>query len=422
MTETTQTEHPAAALERGRSGSGSGSGPDPDTDSLRDLLHELQPLTGAIEDAGRRARYWVEAARARKWPRTLAEELLGDFPLDSPKGRALMSLAEALLRTPDAARSDQLIAERLDSLRRAARPPRAGMARVQARAASSEGAAPSPQSPALWLRLGLAVLGSAGRLLPEVADELSGRRRSGIVKPVVAPLLRAGLRRTVRRLSASFIVGDTIESALARSRSEPPLALCSFDMLGEGARTEADAGRFFAAYAHAIEVLSRATDAAAQSDTARSTRHRAGISVKLSALEPRYSLPQRERVRERLLPRAMQLARRAAEACIALTIDAEEADRLDLSLEVIEALARDPETRDWDGLGLAVQAYGRRAASVVDRIAGLARDSGRRMQVRLVKGAYWDTEIKRAQERGLADYPVFTRKAMTDLCYLDCVR
>jgi len=317
-----------------------------------------------------RARYWVEAARARRWPRTFADALLARFPLGSEQGRALLSLAEALLRTPDADRADQLIAERLDALR----------------LAESTGRGTVP------LRLGLAFLGSSGRLL----------------KPVVAPLLRAALRRSMARLGASFIVGETIESALARSRSEKSLALCSFDMLGEGARTDADAQRFLDAYAHAIDAL------------AHEPRARAGISVKLSALEPRYALLQRERVRERLVPRMIELARSAARAGIGLTVDAEEADRLDLSLEVIDCLARDGATRAWSGLGLAVQAYDRRALRLIERVAHLARDSGRRMHVRLVKGAYWDTEIKRAQERGLQAFPVYTSKAATDASYLLC--
>jgi len=368
-----------------------------EADAIRALLAELAPFTRALEDSRRRARYWVEAARARKWPRTFADRLLGRFPLGSKQGRALMSLAEALLRTPDAARADQLIAERLDALRLA-----------------------DPAGGDRALRLALALLGSAARLLPAVADELAGRASaSRFIKPLIVPLLRAALRRLMARLGAAFIVGDTIEQALARSRSEKTLAVCSFDMLGESARTEADAQRFFEAYAHAIEVL--AGDAQRSSNAVgESSRARAGISVKLSALEPRYALLQRARVEERLIPRIMQLARAAAQAGLGLTIDAEEADRLDLSLAVIEVLVRDDATRDWDGLGLAVQAYHRRAPRVIEQITRIARERGRRMHVRLVKGAYWDTEIKRAQERGLAALPVYTSKAATDASYLAC--
>src|SRR6202035_5525556 len=182
---------------------------------------------------------------------------------------------------------------------------------------------------------------------------------------------------------------ETIDAPRARGRSDPGLALCSFDVLGEGARTEADALRYLDAYAHAIEALGEQTSGPVQ---ARSTIRGASCS----------------------LTRMVDLARRAARAGIGFTIDAEEADRLDLSLDIVETLARDAATRAWEGLGLAVQAYGRRAPLVLDWVAALARDSGRRMTVRLVKGAYWDSEIKRAQERGLASFPVYTSKAATD--------
>src|SRR5207237_1733418 len=195
---------------------------------------------------------------------------------------------------------------------------------------------------------------------------------------------------------------------------EPGLALCSFDVLGEGARTEADAQRYYDSYAHAIGALS--------AQAAGAVHARSGISVKLSALEPRYTQLQSARVNEQLGPRMLELARRAARAGIGFTVDAEEADRLDLSLDIVETLARDPATRSWQGLGLAVQAYGRRAPLVLDWVAALARDSARRMTVRLVKGAYWDSEIKRAQERGLASFPVYTSKAATDASYLECAR
>jgi len=230
----------------------------------------------------------------------------------------------------------------------------------------------------------------------------------------VAPIVRKSLRSAMELLGDAFIVGATIEAALKRGKSNPNLALCSFDVLGEGARTEADAQRYADSYAGAIDALNK--------QAAGTVHSRSSISVKLSALEPRYSLLQSERVSERLIPRMLELARQAARIGIGLTIDAEEADRLDLSLNIVEALARDPDTRSWDGLGLAIQAYGRRAPLVIDWIAELARDSGRRMTVRLVKGAYWDSEIKRAQERGLASFPVYTSKAATDASYLVCAQ
>ena len=363
-----------------------------ESDASEEILTELGPSEEALRAAQARAARWVQTARADQRARPLVEQMLEQFPLDSAQGKALMGLAEALLRTPDPKRADQLIAERLATVR----------------------AAGLPGNTALLLRTGFVLLGAAGRLLPDVTAQLTGEfTAASLSAPLVAPIVRAAMRQSMQMMGHAFIVGDTIETALARGRTEPALALCSFDMLGEGARTEADAQRYFASYAHAIGVLARQPPGA--------THARSGISVKLSALEPRYSLLQSARVNSELAPRMLQLARLAANAGIGFTIDAEEADRLDLSLDIVERLARDPVTRPWDGLGLAVQAYGRRAPRLLEWVAALARDTGRRMSVRLVKGAYWDSEIKRAQERGLASFPVYTSKDATDASYLQCV-
>ncbi len=358
-----------------------------------EIRAQLAPREALLRGAQARAARWVQKARADERTRPLVEQMLEQFPLDSAQGKALMGLAEALLRTPDPKRADQLISERLATVR----------------------AAGVPGNTALLLRTGFVLLGAAGRLLPDVTAQLSGQfTAANLSAPLVAPIVRAAMRQSMQLLGHAFIVGNTIEAALARGGSEPELALCSFDMLGEGARTEADAERYFHSYAHAIEVLARQAPGA--------THARSGISVKLSALEPRYSLLQSARVSTELAPRLLQLAHHAARAGVGFTIDAEEADRLDLSLDIVETLARDPTTRDWDGLGLAVQAYGRRAPRLLEWVAALARDSGRRMSVRLVKGAYWDSEIKRAQERGLATFPVYTSKDATDASYLQCVQ
>jgi len=362
-------------------------------DAIKEMLGSLERAGRRLDDARKRATRWVEIARSDKRPRPLVDSLLEQFPLDSPQGKALMSLAEALLRTPDPKRADQLIAERLAAVRSAG----------------------IPGSDDLLLRTGFALLGSASWLLPEVPDELSGHFSfASVTKPLVAPVVRKALRGAMQMLGEAFIVGETIESALQRGKSNPSLSLCSYDVLGEGARTDADAQRYSDSYLAAIEALRGQPQGPVHS--------RSSISVKLSALEPRYTLLQSMRVTERLVPCVLELARRAAHAGIGLTIDAEEADRLDLSLDIMEALARDTETRAWDGLGLAVQAYGRRAPLVIDWIAELARQTGRRMTVRLVKGAYWDSEIKRAQERGLASFPVYTSKAATDASYLVCAQ
>jgi RHH-type proline utilization regulon transcriptional repressor/proline dehydrogenase/delta 1-pyrroline-5-carboxylate dehydrogenase len=365
----------------------------PEIEASGEAVADLTPRQDALERAAQRAARWVEVARADKRSRPLIDRMLEQFPLDSAQGKALMGLAEALLRTPDSKRADQLIAERLATIR----------------------AAGLPGDTDLMLRTGFTLLGAAGRLLPDVARELSGDfSAASLTKPLVAPVVRAALRQSMQLLGDAFIVGETIDGALKRGRADPELALCSFDVLGEGARTEADAQRYLDAYAHAIDLLAQQSQGP--------THARSGISVKLSALEPRYTLLQSARVHARLAPRLVSLAQRAARARIGFTIDAEEADRLDLSLDILETLARDASTRSWDGLGLAVQAYGRRAPLVLEWVAQLARDSGRRMSVRLVKGAYWDSEIKRAQERGLASFPVYTSKAATDASYLECVQ
>ena len=365
----------------------------PESAARAQVVADLAPVMPALNAASVQAARWVEAARADERARPLVEQMLEQFPLDSAQGKALMGLAEALLRTPDPKRADQLIAERLATMRQSA----------------------LPQDMAVLLRTGFVLLGAAGRLLPNVTAELSGEfTAANLTAPLVAPVVRAALRQSMQVMAHAFIVGETIDKALARGRTEPDLALCSFDVLGEGARTVSDAQRYLDSYAHAIEVLG--------TQAPGPTHARSGISVKLSALEPRYSLLQGARVAQQLIPRMLTLARAAARAGIGFTIDAEEADRLDLSLEILEALARDAATRDWDGLGLAVQAYGRRAPRLLEWVAALARDSGRRMSVRLVKGAYWDSEIKRAQERGLSSFPVYTSKAATDASYLQCLR
>jgi RHH-type transcriptional regulator, proline utilization regulon repressor / proline dehydrogenase / delta 1-pyrroline-5-carboxylate dehydrogenase len=362
-----------------------------EAEALAEMRAGLLPLAATLEAARGRAMRWIGTARAGARSRPLAESLLDSFPLDSRQGKALMSLAEALLRTPDPGCADRLIAERLASLRSA-----------------------GPGSAGLTARLSIALLGAASRLLPDSSAAFAGTARPSWLSPVATPLVRATLRRTMRMMGRAFIVGESIESALARGRRDRELALCSFDVLGEGARSEADAQRYFTAYASAVEAL--------RSQPAGSVHRRSGISVKLSALEPRYALTQRARVMASLTPKMLLLARSACAAGIGLTIDAEEADRLDLSLDVIEALACDAQTRGWGGLGLAVQAYGRRAPLVLDWVAALARRTGRRMSVRVVKGAYWDAEIKRAQERGLDSFPVYTSKVATDASYLVCAQ
>ncbi|MDB5572555.1 MAG: Bifunctional protein PutA, partial [Hyphomicrobiales bacterium] len=228
-----------------------------------------------------------------------------------------------------------------------------------------------------------------------------------------APAVRAAARQAMRVLGGRFVLGETIHDALREAVQHAEEGeRYSFDMLGEGARTADDAERYFAAYAHAIESVGRAG----------APRGRYGVSVKLSALHPRFEATSHVRVLRELTPRLIALAQAARESGVALTVDAEEADRLELTTDVFACALTDPSLKGWNGLGLAAQAYQKRALALVDWLAGLAKSAGKRIPVRLVKGAYWDTEIKRAQERGLEDFPVFTRKAMTDLNYMACAQ
>ncbi len=311
-----------------------------------------------------------------------------EYALDTREGLALMVLAEALLRIPDSRTADRLIEDKLGSAP-------FGPAR--------EGS-PLLVSASAWA-LGLSVRIVHPGETPEGVLATLGKR-------IGLPAVRTATRQAMRALGGHFVLGQTIGEALQRAQSRHGRVFrYSFDMLGEGARTAADAERYQRSYADAIEAIGRAAGN-------EPLPGRPGISVKLSALHPRYEAVSRVRVMGELVPRALALARMARRHELNFTIDAEEQDRLELSLEVIEAVAADEALAGWDGFGLAIQAYGKRSLATIDWIAGLAERLDRRFMVRLVKGAYWDTEIKRAQERGLAGYPVWTRKAATDLVYL----
>jgi RHH-type proline utilization regulon transcriptional repressor/proline dehydrogenase/delta 1-pyrroline-5-carboxylate dehydrogenase len=338
-----------------------------------------------------RATRLVTAIRERVGGLGGVEDFLHAYALSTKEGLALMVLAEALLRVPDADTADRLIEDKLKAGDWAHHDVRSAKLLVSASA---------------W------TLGITARVIHP------GETPEGIVETLVKrlglPAVRAATRQAMRLLGSHFVLGQTIEEALARAAAGREF-LYSFDMLGEGARNRADAERYFDSYANAIDAIGKTAGNAA-------LPNRPGISVKLSALHPRYEPLSRARVLKELAPKVLELARMAKGHELNFTVDAEEADRLELSLDVIVGVLRDPSLSRWDGFGLAVQAYQKRAPAVIDWIADTAAALDRRLMVRLVKGAYWDSEIKRAQERGLADYPVFTRKAMTDLCYLDCVR
>jgi RHH-type proline utilization regulon transcriptional repressor/proline dehydrogenase/delta 1-pyrroline-5-carboxylate dehydrogenase len=366
----------------------------PDDRVVAARLLETAALT-AEQDAriDRTATRLIAAIRANDDRLGGVEDMLREFALSTKEGLALMVLAEALLRVPDARTADQFIEDKLGQ---------------------GDFVHHETKSSAFLVNASAWALGMSARVIQpgETPEGTIGR----LAKRLGVPAVRAATRQAMRLMGSHFVLGETIEAALARAEPHSADAVrYSFDMLGEGARTANDAERYFNSYARAIEAIGGTADD-------RPLPDRPGISVKLSALHPRFEALSRERVMKELVPRLIDLARRAKAYDLNFTVDAEEADRLELSLEVIAAAYSDASLEDWDGFGLAIQAYQKRARAVIDYTDGLARALRRRMMVRLVKGAYWDSEIKRAQERGLDDYPVFTRKAMTDLNYIACAQ
>ncbi|MDL2405042.1 bifunctional proline dehydrogenase/L-glutamate gamma-semialdehyde dehydrogenase PutA [Rhizobium calliandrae] len=344
-----------------------------------------------------RASRMIEAIRDNSGSMGGVEDFLREYGLSTREGLALMVLAEALLRVPDALTQDKLIEDKLKE---------GGWSEHEARGDSWF------VSASAW------ALGVSARIL-RPGDTPEGVVR-GLVKRLGLPTVRNATKQAMRFLGHHFVLGETIKDALSRAaKSEEKGYRHSFDMLGEGARTAADAKRYFQSYAMAIEAIGGWM---AKNAKGKVLPDRMGISVKLSALHPRYLATHRERVMKELVPDLLKLAQMAKAHQLNFTVDAEEADRLELSLDVIAAVFADPSLEGWDGFGLAIQAYQKRSAAVIEYIDRLCAVHNRRMMVRLVKGAYWDTEIKRAQERGLEDYPVWTRKQATDLSYLACAK
>ncbi|MGC2414421.1 MAG: bifunctional proline dehydrogenase/L-glutamate gamma-semialdehyde dehydrogenase PutA, partial [Stellaceae bacterium] len=360
------------------------------------ILAAAEIPADARERIAATARRLVVAVRRERLGKGGLDAFMQEYALSSPEGVALMCLAEALLRIPDSETVDRLIRDKI---------------------ASADWHSHLGHSGSLFVNASTWALMLTGRLLqPDhgEADLASVLRRFAARSG--EPVWRPAVTAAMRIMADQFIMGRTIEEALARARgAELHGYRHSFDMLGEAARTMEDAERYRAAYRRAIaaigkEVVGRPIEAAP------------GISVKLSALHPRYEMAQRDRIMRELLPSLLGLAGDARALAIGFTIDAEETDRLELSLDLVEALALAPDLAGWDGLGLAVQAYQKRALGLIDWLGDLAGRARRRLMVRLVKGAYWDSEIKRAQERGLAGYPVFTRKVATDVSYLACAK
>ena len=366
-----------------------------ETQSVGALIAEARLAPDELARAQEIASKLAEAVRVERSNAGGVDALMLEFSLESREGIALMCLAEALLRIPDAATRDGLIRDKIS----------------RGDWSSHVGASPSLfVNAAAW---GLLV---TGRIVDTRSEGTLEMALASLLRKGGEPLIRKGVDLAMRLLGRQFVTGRTIEEALdnAREREERGYTF-SFDMLGEAAMTAADATRYAGSYEHAIHAIGQAA-------RGRGGIAGPGISVKLSALHPRYSRTQRERVMAELLPQVTTLAALAKSYDIGFNIDAEEADRLDLSLDILERLSADPALAGWQGLGFVVQTYQKRARHAIDWIVALARRHRRQLMVRLVKGAYWDSEIKRAQVDGLPDYPVFTRKVHTDVCYLACAK
>jgi RHH-type transcriptional regulator, proline utilization regulon repressor / proline dehydrogenase / delta 1-pyrroline-5-carboxylate dehydrogenase len=358
----------------------------PEPEVLAPLLRDaaLDPDSRArVERRAREMLAELRGAQSRGW----VNQFLQEYRLNTHEGVALLSLAEAFLRVPDPETADQLIADKLGEGDWRAHKGRSHSTLVNS---------------ATW---GLVI----GRALVSESEQASALKR--LIGRVGEPFVRQGVGAAMRMMGEIFVMGRTIGEAIERMRKPENRGFtASFDMLGEAARTFPDAERYFTAYEDAIRAAGKVAGEGHS------------ISVKLSALHPRYEVAQYERCVPALIEKVEALATLAAGLGIPMTIDAEETERLELSLDIIEAVAGLPALKGWEGLGMAVQAYGKRCRPTVAWADALGAKTGRRIAVRLVKGAYWDTEIKRTQEQGLSDYPLFTRKAATDVCYLACAR
>ncbi len=367
-----------------------------DTASLADEAALIADLVAAAGiDATTRARIVASGAdlvreiRASAKP-GLMEVFLAEYGLSTDEGIALMCLAEALLRVPDATTMDALIEDKI---------------------APSDWGRHLGKSASSLVNASTWALMLTGRVLDDREPGVAGHLRAA-VKRLGEPVIRGAVSRAMKEMGRQFVLGETIEAAMKRARElEGRGYTYSYDMLGEAARTERDARRYHLAYSKAITAIAAAAHSA-------DIRENPGISVKLSALHPRYEVAKRDLVMAELVPRVRALAGLARAAGLGFNIDAEEADRLALSCDVIQAVLSDPSLSGWDGFGVVVQAYGRRAGAVIDWLYDLSVRLDRKIMVRLVKGAYWDAEVKRAQVLGLASFPVFTRKQATDVSYI----
>ncbi len=366
----------------------------PETEAVAALLADATLKAPAAAASDALALALVTAMRGKS-AQGGVQGLIREYDLSSQEGVALMCLAEALLRIPDRATRDALIRDKIST---------------------GDWQAHLGRSPSLFVNAATWGLVVTGRLTATGGEAGLAASLTGLIGRGGEPVIRRAVDRAMRMMGEQFVTGQTISEALARSRKPERRGFRhSYDMLGEAALTAEDAARYYGDYEQAIHAIGTAS-------AGRGIYEGPGISIKLSALHPRYGRAQRERVMDELLPRLVALAQLAHGYEIGLNIDAEEADRLELSLDLLEALCRVPTLAGWNGIGFVVQAYQKRAPMVIDWIIDLARRTERRIMLRLVKGAYWDSEIKRAQQDGLEDFPVFTRKSHTDVSYVACAR
>ena len=370
----------------------------PEPEALAPLLEQARlpaAVAGAIQARAMRLAEGLRQRKSAGGRAGIVQGLLQQFALSSQEGVALMCLAEALLRIPDAATRDALIRDKIGT---------------------ADWAPHLGKSSSLFVNAATWGLLITGKL---VATHSEGGLKDALRRVTARggePLIRKGVDAAMRMMGEQFVTGETIQQALANARPlEAQGFRYSYDMLGEAALTAGDAARYMQDYVNAVHAIGKANNG-------RGVYDGPGISIKLSAMHPRYSRAQRQRVMDELYPRVLELMQLASQYDIGMNIDAEEADRLELSLDLLERLCHEPSLKGFTGIGFVIQAYQKRCPFVIDYVIDLARRSGHRLMVRLVKGAYWDSEIKRAQVDGLQDYPVYTRKAHTDISYIACAR
>jgi len=366
-----------------------------ETEAVQYLLSQVNSYPSLQNNVAELAQKLVSSVRQQRTRASGVDALMHEFSLSSEEGVALMCLAEALLRIPDHQTADRLIADKISK---------------------GDWAKHLGESPSMFVNAATWGLLVTGKLVATNSEQGLGAALTRLIAKGGEPLIRKGVDLAMRMLGNQFVTGQTIEEALKNSQENEKRGYrYSYDMLGEAALTAKDAAYYYQSYETAIHAIGKASNG-------RGIKDGPGISVKLSALHPRYSRAQRERTMSELLPLLKNLLMLAKHYNIGLNIDAEETDRLELSLDLMEALAFDPDLKGFEGIGYVVQGYQKRCPYAIDYLIDLARRSGSKFMVRLVKGAYWDAEIKRAQVDGMSDFPVYTRKVYTDLSYLTCAQ